>query len=133
MLTIDTGYKPVAAQPEQVFTFLSDLNNLQKLMPDRVENWQSDTDSCTFTIKGMAEIGMKIEERIPSHTLKLVSHGKVPFKFNLDILIRPDSSGSNCETAIVFNGDINMFMKMMVETPLTNFFKMLLEKLPSQF
>ena len=98
-----------------------------------VSHWQSDTDSCTFTIKGMAEIGMKIDERIPSHTLKLVSHGKVPFKFNLDILIRPDASGSNCETSIVFNGDINMFMKMMVETPLTNFFKMLLEKLPSQF
>jgi hypothetical protein len=133
MLTIDTGFKPVAAQAEQVFTFLSDINNLQKLMPDRVENWQSDTDSCTFTIKGMAEIGMKIEERQPNHTLKLVSHGKVPFKFNLDISIRPDASGAGCESSIVFNGDINMFMKMMVETPLTNFFKMLLEKLPSQF
>lgn len=133
MLTIDTGYKPVAAPAEQVFTFLSDINNLQKLMPDRVENWQSDTDSCTFTIKGMADIGMKIEERQPNHTLKLVSHGKVPFNFKLDILIRPDANGSGCESSIVFNGEINMFMKMMVETPLTNFFKMLLEKLPSQF
>lgn len=133
MLTIDTGYKPVAAPAEQVFTFLSDINNLQKLMPDRVENWQSDTDSCTFTIKGMADIGMKIEDRLPNHTLKLVSHGKVPFNFKLDISIRPDANGSGCESSIVFNGEINMFMKMMVETPLTNFFKMLLEKLPSQF
>ncbi len=131
MLTIDTGYKAVAATDEQVFTFLSDLNNLQKLMPDRVENWQSDADQCTFIIKGMAEIGMKIDERIPSHTLKLSSHGKVPFAFKLDILIRSAETG--CETSIVFNGEVNMFMKMMVETPLTNFFKMLLEKLPSQF
>ncbi len=131
MLTIDTGYKNVAASAEQVFTFLSDLNNLQKLMPDRVENWQSDADQCTFMIKGMAEIGMKIEERHASHTLKLSSQGKVPFTFKLDILIRPSEAG--CETCIVFNGEVNMFMKMMVETPLTNFFKMLLEKLPSQF
>ncbi len=131
MLTIDTGYKAVSAPADKVYTFLADINNLQKLMPDRVENWKSDTDSCTFTIKGMADIGMKITERIPSHTLKLESYGKVPFAFKLDILIRP--AGDASEASIVFNGEVNMFMKMMVETPLTNFFNMLLEKLPAQF
>lgn len=131
MLTIDTGYKAVSASSEKVYTFLADLNNLQKLMPDRVENWKSDSDTCTFTIKGMADIGMKINERIPSHTLKLESYGKVPFAFKLDILIRP--AGENSEACIVFNGEVNMFMKMMVEGPLSNFFNMLLDKLPSQF
>lgn len=132
MLTIDTGYKAVpTASPEKVYTFLSDLNNLASLMPDRVKNWQSDTDSCTFTIQGMAEIGMKMKEKQPNNKLILESFGKSPFAFNLDILIRETTAGS--EACIVFNGEVNMFLKMVVEQPLSNFFGMLLEKLPEQF
>lgn len=132
MLTIDTGYKVVpSATPDKVFTFLSDLNNLQSLMPDRVKNWQSDTESCTFTIQGMAEISMKIKDKQPNGKLILESFGKSPFSFTLDILIRESGAGS--EACIVFNGDVNMFLKMVVEQPLSNFFGMLLDKLPEQF
>ncbi len=132
MLTIDTGFKAIPnASQEKVYTFVSDINNLQFLMPDRVKNWQSDADSCTFTIQGMADIGMRIKERQPHGKLILESFGKTPFAFTLDILFRESGSGS--EASIVFNGEVNMFLKMVVEQPLTNFFGMLLEKLPAQF
>jgi hypothetical protein len=42
-------------------------------------------------------------------------------------------AGNTTEVALVFNGEMNAFMKMMAEGPLTNFFGMLVEKLPAQF
>ena len=131
MLKIDTGFKPVKATPDAVYAFLADMNNLQKLMPEQVINWKSDTDSCTYTIKGMADIGMIITDREPVSLVKMASHGKVPFQFTLNIAIRPAGDGS--EANLVFEGEINAFMKMMVEKPLTNFFNMLADGLSKQF
>ena len=58
----------------------------------------------------------------------MVSHGKVPFSFKMDILIN-DSGNDKSDVYIEFEGDINPFMKMMVEKPLTNFFNMLVDRL----
>jgi carbon monoxide dehydrogenase subunit G len=131
MLKIDTGFKPVRATPQVVYAFLSDMNNLQKLMPDQVINWKSDLDSCTYTIKGMADIGMIITDRNPTDTIKMKSHGKVPFEFTLNFQIR--SSNEFAETSVVFEGELNPFLKMMVEKPLTNFFTMLADGLGKEF
>ena len=131
MLKINTGFKPVNAAPDKVFAFLSDMNNMEKLMPEQVINWQSTADNCRFTIKGMADIGMEITERIPDTTLHLVSYGKVPFKFTLQITIR--AAGSSSDASLDFEGDVNPFLKMMVEKPLGNFFNMLVDNLNKQF
>lgn len=131
MLEIKTTPQQIAASSEIVFKFLSDLNNLQKLMPDRVEGWQSDTDKCTFTIKGMATIEMKIKERSPNSSIALESFGKSPFPFTLSSSIMDKDGGT--EVALIFQGDMNPFMKMMAESPLRNFFNQLAEKLPQQF
>lgn len=114
-----------------MFTFLSDMNNLEKLMPEQVVNWKSDADSCTYTIKGMADIGMRISERVPSSRIVMVSEGKVPFDFTLSIDIAAAGNGS--ETSLRFEGDVNMFLRMMVEKPLGNFFNMLIDSLEKQF
>lgn len=131
MLKIDTGLKPVNAAPAQVFTFLEDMNNFQKLMPEQVTNWESDKDTCSFTIKGIATIGMKITDRVPNEKIVVESHGKSPFPFKLNIPINQAGAGS--EAGLVFEGEVNPFLKMMVEKPLKNFFTMLVESLGKQF
>jgi len=131
MLKLDTGFKPVNAAPGKVFAFLSDMNNMEKLMPEQVINWQSTIDNCRFTIKGMADIGMEITGRTPDTTLNLLSYGKVPFKFTLLITIRQVDAAS--EARLDFEGDVNPFLKMMVEKPLGNFFNMLVDNLNKQF
>jgi carbon monoxide dehydrogenase subunit G len=131
MLEIKTSPQQIAASPDKVFQFLADLNNLQKLMPDRVEGWQSDADKCTFTIKGMATIEMQVKERNPNSSIALESFGKSPFPFTLSSSILDKDGGA--EVALIFKGDMNPFMKMMAESPLRNFFNQLAEKLPQQF
>jgi carbon monoxide dehydrogenase subunit G len=131
MLIINTEFKTINAPQATVFSFLSDINNLQNLMPDRVEGWSSDTESCSFTIKGMATIEMKVRERQPDSKIIMESFGKSPFPFTLEANIR--NLGDQSEVALSFNGEMNAFMKMMAEGPLSNFFNMLVEKLPNQF
>jgi hypothetical protein len=75
----------------------------------------------------MARIGLKKEQTEAPSKISISSFGKVPFKFDLDIHLS-EMEGEQTEVSMIFNGDINPFMKMMVEKPLRNFFNMLVSK-----
>ena len=114
---------------ENVFNFLADLNNFEKLMPkDKISNWTSNSNECSFEINGMSTIGMKFQETSPYSYLKLVSHGKNPFSFTLDVKFEKTEKDSVI-SQMIFSGDINPFLKLVVEKPLTNFFNQLVENL----
>ncbi len=125
---IDSDKVEINNSAENVFNYLSDFRNFEKLMPPQVTNWQSTPDECTFTIKGMATIGMKIVEKTPHTKISITSHGKVPFQFQLFVLLTPKDA-TNCIGQLVFESELNMMMKMMVEKPLGNFFNMLTQKM----
>src|ERR1051325_1038141 len=110
-------YKPAA----EVYTFLTDFNNFQKLMPSQVTNWKSTADECSFTISGMASIGMKIVEKTPNSHIKISSNGKVPFDFTLNIPLT-ETTATQTTGQIIFESNLNPMMAMMVEKPLRNFF-----------
>ena len=58
-------------------SFLNDANNIEQLMPeDKITKWQSDNNTCSFNIKGLAGIGMKREESSIANQVHFVSHGK---------------------------------------------------------
>ena len=129
MTRIESKKVEVNNSQENIFNFLTDFNNFEKLMPEgKISQWTSTSNECSFNINGMASIGMKIIEKSPFSSIKIVSHGKNPFEFilNVDIeAITPDQSVAQ----LIFEADINPFLKMMVEKPLTNFFNMLADKL----
>jgi len=128
MTIIDTEKKVSKNSINKLYAFLYDMNNFEKLMPsDKIEKWESSEDQCEFTIKGMARIGLKRIDSQKPNWIKLSSFGKVPFKFDLKIDLE-EASADETKTQIHFEGDINPFMKMMVEKPLKNFFNMLVDK-----
>jgi carbon monoxide dehydrogenase subunit G len=128
MLNISANAVEINANQVEVFNFLSDFNNFNKLLPqDRVEDFESTTDTCSFSIKGLATIGMKIDEKVGNDELKISSHGKNPFPFTIQIKMEPLENG--CKAQLFFQGDMNAFLKMMAEKPLANFFNMLSENL----
>ena len=128
MTKIESEKVDINTSASAVFNYLSDFNNFQKLMPPQVTNWTSTTDECSFTINGMATIGMKIIEKTPSTKIAISSNGKVPFEFKLFVsLIEKDAN--NCSGQLIFESDLNPMMKMMVEKPLGNFFNMLAQKM----
>jgi len=112
---------------EEIYSFLSDFNNFEKLMPEQVTNWKSTNDSCSFTIQGMADLAMKMGERIEFSKVTYVSDGNKPFAFDLNTELNVD--GDKTETQIILRADLNPMLKMMASRPLQNFVNLLVNKL----
>jgi len=128
-MTVIETKKGISPNPiDKLYGFLLDMNNFETLIPkDKIEKWSATDEQCEFTIKGMARIGLIRVDQTPSTMIKIESFGKVPFDFSLHIEMYPVDD-NHTETQMIFKGEINAFMKMMVEKPLTNFFNMLVDK-----
>lgn len=109
---------------DKIFQFLSNFNNFGKLMPEQIINWQSTEDTCSFTIKGMTDLSMKIKEKIPFHTILITSFGKVPFDFELKCSFE-DLGNNQTKSQLIFLADLNPMLSMMASKPLQNFVNML--------
>jgi carbon monoxide dehydrogenase subunit G len=127
MTRIESEKVLIKKPAKDIYDFLGNFNNFQKLMPEQVTNWQSTEDECSFTIAGMASLGMKIQERQPNKLIRVMRHGKAPFDFFLNCDI--DEKGEDCEVKLSFDADLNPMLKMMAEKPLTNFLNLLVHKL----
>lgn len=128
-MRIESDKSEINKPASEVFAFLSNFNNFQKLMPPQVVDWQSTESDCSFKISGMASIGMKIIEKNSNSLIKIVSHGgKVPFAFTLNVHIT-EVSATQSTGQLIFEADINPMMAMMVEKPLRNFFNLLAGKM----
>lgn len=128
MSKIESQLTDVPKPADKIFTFLCDFNNFKTLMPPQITNWQSTAETCSFVINGMATIGMRIESKTPSSNIHIVSDGKVPFEFTLDVNLQTVDA-NNCKAQLKMNADVNPFMAAMVSGPLKNFLNMLAEKL----
>lgn len=129
MSRIESDITSIPRSQEYIFKFLSDFNNFQKLMPPQVTEWESTTDSCSFNLNNMAKVGMKIKSKNPNDKISIVSDGgKLPFSFTLDVLITQTGDNS-CTGQLIFEADIPIFLRPMVEKPLGNFFNLLSKKM----
>ena len=127
MTRLESDIVTVNKPAKEVFAFLSDFNNYKRLMPEQVSDWESTADQCSFTIKGMGSLGMKIKERIPDTSVVIEKNGKAPFDFLLSCTISPKQDQSDVQ--LFFDADLNPMMKMMASKPLTNFLNLLASKL----
>lgn len=129
-----TGSKTtIAASAETVFDFLSEPSNIQELLPkDKISDFQADPGGCSFKVQGGILIPLRITEKVIPTALHMNDGEKGPFPYELVIHIRPENAQS-CSGYLEFEGDVNMFMKMMVEKPLTSLFEGMTKKLCQRF
>lgn len=132
-MKIESNHQTINSSSTSVFEFLSDLNNYIELFPkDKIENWKSSEEFCSCSIKGMSEIGLKRVASTPNTLIYLDSHGKSPFKFTLNIYLSVINE-SQTKVYLIFEGDVNPFMKMMLEKPLSNFFNSFISSLTEKY
>jgi carbon monoxide dehydrogenase subunit G len=127
MTRIESDKVVVNKTMTEVYAFLSDFNNYERLMPEQVTDWTSTADECSFTIKGMATLGMKMKEKIPHSKIVIEKNGKAPFDFFLTAVLSGENA--NCEAQLFFDADLNPMLKMMAVRPLTNFLNMIASRL----
>lgn len=108
----------VDSSSEEVFQFLYDVNNHQKLMPSAVSDWWSNNDEAKLKIQGLGSLHLKrTETRSPSF-IKIVPEGKAPVDLHLEWNIENSANGSIVFVTIF--ADLNMMMKMVASKPLQN-------------
>lgn len=106
--------KPVT----EVYTFLKDFNHYQQLMPEQIVNWESDQNSCSFTIQGMASVKLIFGNNIVNQHLELLPVGKTPFTFSLHANLT--DRGSQTEVMVYIDADLNPMLAMMAKRPMEN-------------
>lgn len=132
MTNIESKQATVAASAEELFRFLSDMNNFARLLPEnKIENVQTTETTCSFRISGMADIQLEKKSETPFQLIQIES-GDKPFKFYLQIPIQAISEKQS-QASLRFEGQLNPMLQMMVTGPLTNFFNMLADNLEKQF
>lgn len=120
-MEINTEKELVNASSEVVFTYLSDMNNFKDMLPKSATDWHATADNCSFKIGGMAKIGLQYRNKLAHSKIDMTSYGDVMFPYDLAIRIE-ENDAQSCYIHMEFKGDVNPFMKMMVEAPLKNFF-----------
>lgn len=131
-MLLKTDSSPVNAPAQKVFEFLSNAANIEQLLPeDKISDFQSDEKGCSFKAQGGIVIPLIYSVKEPNTKIVMESGEKAPFSYTLSIILK--ETGSTCEGHLEFEAQINMFMKMMVEKPLTNLFGVMTKNLQKQF
>ena len=128
---IESEIKSIDRPSAVIYNFLNDFTNFSRLMPEQVVNWQATSDTCSFEIKGLATLGLRIIERLPDSKIVMQSEGKLPFDFQLNSYINRVTDDS-ANVQLVINSDMNPFVSMMAEKPLANFVNILVSKLKEE-
>jgi hypothetical protein len=111
-----------------LFNALCDVNNFEKLMPDSIAKFEvTDTDSFIFGLKGMPEIKLRMKDKTPNSKIVLgAASDKLPFTLTANI---EEISESSAAIQLVFEGEFNAMMAMMVKGPISKFIETLSENM----
>lgn len=111
-----------------LFNALCDVNNFEKLMPESIAKFEiTDTDSFIFGLKGMPEIKLRMKDKTPNSKIVLgAASDKLPFTLTANI---EEISEASAAIQLVFEGEFNAMMAMMVKGPITKFIETLSENM----
>jgi carbon monoxide dehydrogenase subunit G len=122
----------LAVPAEKAFAFLSDLNNLERLMPEQVINWQSTETSCSFDIKGMAHINLERAEIVLHKMIHIISGLDNPI--DIEFRCNLETVGTDQTTAwIELTADLSPMLKMLASGPMQNLVNIMADKLVENF
>jgi len=113
---------------EYLFQALSEVKNFETLMPDSIAKFEvTDADSFIFGLKGMPEIKLRMKDKTPHSKITLgAASDKLPFTLtgNLNAL-----SDNQTEVQLVFEGEFNPMMAMMIKGPISKFIETLAQNM----
>lgn len=117
---IESPKSTVPKRKEDVFNFLNDLSNFEKLMPDNFDKFEVlNENRFLFSLKGMPEIVLEKKDQVPHSKLVLgAASDKLPFTLTADI---DELQENKSEVTLSFSGEFNAMMAMMIKSPITNF------------
>ena len=119
----------VEKSAQELFDLLSDVRNFEKLMPENIAKFEVlGDDSFVFGLSGMPEIKLKMKEKVAPTKLVLgAASDKLPFSLEADI---NSLSENSCNVQLLFEGEFNAMIGMMIKGPIGKFIETLAVNMP---
>ena len=94
------------------------MSKMAEMVPQiNISNFESDGDSCRFQIAGMGLAEIRIIDREPHKTIKIVSSGKLPVEIVFWIQLLPVTAYET-KLRLTLDADMGMMIKMVVNKKL---------------
>jgi hypothetical protein len=128
-MNLESPRVTVGKSAQELFDLLSDVRNFEKLMPENIAKFEvPGDDSFVFGLSGMPEIKLKMIEKVAPTKLVLgVASDKLAFTLEADINSLSENS-SNVQ--LLFEGEFNAMMAMMIKGPIGKFIETLAVNMP---
>ena len=124
-MKLESKKSVIQKSQKEFFDFLTTLKNFEQLMPENTDKFEVDGDSFIFSLKGMPEIRLVIKEKQEFDKI-ILGAASSKLSFSLVALIN-EVSENTCEVQLLFEGDFNPMMAMMIKSPLQKFIDTLSE------
>ena len=128
--TMEIKSKKVTVQKDAaaLCAFLSDVKNFEQLMPENISKFEVIRDDAfVFALKGMPDIALEVKEVVsPNKVVLGAISDKIPF--HLEGVIS-ELTNDTSEAELIFTGDFNPMMAMMVKGPITKFLETLVQNM----
>lgn len=114
----------VQKDAQSLCEYLSDVKNFEELMPENTSKFEViREDAFIFALKGMPEIALEVKEvEAPTKVVLGAISDKIPFRLEAAI---EGKSEMESETELIFSGEFNAMMAMMIKGPITKFLETL--------
>jgi hypothetical protein len=118
----------VEKSADYLFGSLTDVKNFEKLMPESIAKFEVlDENAFIFGLKGMPEIKLKMKDKVaPNKVVLGAASDKLPFTLTANI---NSLTANTSEVQLLFDGDFNPMMAMMIKGPISKFIETLAENM----
>ncbi|HKX87149.1 MAG TPA: hypothetical protein VJL37_10780 [Flavobacterium sp.] len=127
-MNLESPKVSVPKSAEYLFNELSQVKNFEKLMPDNIAKFEVIDENCfEFGLKGMPEIKLVKKESTPNSKIVLgAASSKLPFTLTANLT---EESADATGVQLLFDGEFNAMMAMMIKGPITKFIETLAQNM----
>lgn len=124
MTSIVADRQDFQANAGKIAAFFADMRNFKSIMPEQIESWQAEENTCSFFIKNLGKLGMEKGIFDPPHQFEFVSNDASNVNFTLVFHFCHDVE-TMCSGYFEIIAEMNPLVEMMAKRPLTNFVNIL--------
>jgi hypothetical protein len=121
-MNLESRVAKTQKKPQELYNYLTLVENFKNLMPEDTKFELKGEDQFLFGLKGMPEIALKLNKKTP-HSQVVLGSTSDKLAFTLTCNITAASDGS--EAQLIFDGDFNAMMAMMIKGPISKFLEQL--------
>ncbi|WP_416440624.1 SRPBCC family protein [Leeuwenhoekiella sp. A16] len=123
-MNLESPVTVVEKTPEEIYNFLIKVENYERLMPDNIQKFEILSDTrFLFALKGMPEIVLELKDKVPFNKVVLgAASDKLPFTLISEI---KELTAGSSEVQLLFEGEFNPMISMMIKSPIKKFIETL--------